>query len=80
MVEFQASEAALKALSWSSKAADATSEPFQHQVLSLLSVAGWLCGGFPRRYDNEFKGFIEFTINPRNSRFLRLSRPCQLEH
>ena len=35
-------------------------------AVSLLSVAGWLSG----RYDNEFKGFIEFTmpdsVNPRN--------------
>ncbi len=36
-------------------------------VVTLLSVAGWPLGG----YDNEFKGFIEFTmpdsVNPRNS-------------
>ena len=36
-------------------------------MVSLLSVAGWLSG----RYDNEFKGFIEFTmpdsVDPRNS-------------
>jgi len=33
----------------------------------LLSIAGWIFG----RYDNEFKGFTEFTttnsVNPRNS-------------
>jgi len=30
-------------------------------VVSLLSVAQWLCGGFPHKYDNELRGFIEFT-------------------
>jgi hypothetical protein len=43
------------------KATDGTSEPFQHQVISLLSLAGWLFG----RYDNEFK--MPDSVNPRNS-------------